>query len=393
MMIIIAVAGALVTYAWVMGYLSFTTTKAGRAMRIQSIANSGDNLLVYVQNVGVGTVQLDPTWAAIVFINGTLYPCSDVNPADGLFDQGQIATLTVAGAATGPGEMYHIKVVSIGGTFTEATSYPQDRPDAIHSPLNSSRIGWWLQVTSIATIYTVETFTTHYFDHYTSVELMVPLNRLDDYGTWVIGVGDWLVNHPNIEATLYLWWDMEHEADWSELTTFLNELDGFTNVGCDGEHMVNPSINGYERASLVVSAQSFRFVCYYSDDWDPTRQFFHIHHTPFPTFGYPYTWTEHQPGDLGTSAGMYAERPFGDHSTPLDPNDYFEDGEVLWNQFVVEAYVEAMVGLNRSVYIHLCGILDESFTGVSGVLTNHLWDHPVVHEWITSIRSQYSELM
>jgi hypothetical protein len=72
MMIVIAVAGSLVTYAWVMGYLSFTTAKAGRAIQIQSIANdeTDTDLLVYVQNVGEGVVTLDPTGAALVYVNG-----------------------------------------------------------------------------------------------------------------------------------------------------------------------------------------------------------------------------------------------------------------------------------------------------------------------------------
>ena len=39
MMIAVAVAASLVTYAWVMGYLGFTTAKVGKAIQIQSIGN------------------------------------------------------------------------------------------------------------------------------------------------------------------------------------------------------------------------------------------------------------------------------------------------------------------------------------------------------------------
>ena len=38
LMIVVAVAGALVTYAWSMGYLDLTTARAGRAIQIQSVA-------------------------------------------------------------------------------------------------------------------------------------------------------------------------------------------------------------------------------------------------------------------------------------------------------------------------------------------------------------------
>ncbi len=38
LMIAIAVVASLVTYAWVMGYMNFTTEKTGKAIQIQSIA-------------------------------------------------------------------------------------------------------------------------------------------------------------------------------------------------------------------------------------------------------------------------------------------------------------------------------------------------------------------
>jgi hypothetical protein len=67
MMIAIAIAGALVTYAWVMGYIGFTTEKTGKALMIQSIANQDTDLMVYVQNVGEGTLEFDP--ASSLYVN------------------------------------------------------------------------------------------------------------------------------------------------------------------------------------------------------------------------------------------------------------------------------------------------------------------------------------
>src|SRR4030067_2183418 len=68
MMIAVAVAASLVTYAWVMGYLGFATNKVGKAIQIQSIARDGSGLMtVYVQNVGDSDVSLSS-----VFVNGTL---------------------------------------------------------------------------------------------------------------------------------------------------------------------------------------------------------------------------------------------------------------------------------------------------------------------------------
>jgi flagellin-like protein len=49
LMIVVAVAASLVTYAWVMGYMGFTTNKVGKAIMIQAVAQDGT---VSVQNVG-----------------------------------------------------------------------------------------------------------------------------------------------------------------------------------------------------------------------------------------------------------------------------------------------------------------------------------------------------
>ncbi len=45
LMIAIAVVASLVTYAWVMGYMNFTTEKTGKAIQIQSVSDSGTNWL------------------------------------------------------------------------------------------------------------------------------------------------------------------------------------------------------------------------------------------------------------------------------------------------------------------------------------------------------------
>jgi FlaG/FlaF family flagellin (archaellin) len=117
MMIAIAVAASLVAYAWVMGYLNFTTEKVGKAIQIQSVANSGADMLVYVQNVGDGAVELNPD--AAVYVDGILMPCS-VAP-DEVLEEGETATLTVADVNVGSGTA--VKVQTSDGTFTEMTNY------------------------------------------------------------------------------------------------------------------------------------------------------------------------------------------------------------------------------------------------------------------------------
>ncbi len=72
LMIAIAVVASLVVYAWVTGYMGNTTSKAGKAIQIQSYAISGGNLVVYVQNVGQGDVALNKDQS--VYVDSKLVP-------------------------------------------------------------------------------------------------------------------------------------------------------------------------------------------------------------------------------------------------------------------------------------------------------------------------------
>jgi flagellin-like protein len=108
LMIAVAVAASLVTYAWVMGYMGFTTNKVGKAIQIQSIDTAGK---VYVQNVGDSAVTL-----ADVYFNGTWM-------ASGSGD-----ILQVGGTEIMPtshtlfsGDIVTVKVTATDGTFSEIT--------------------------------------------------------------------------------------------------------------------------------------------------------------------------------------------------------------------------------------------------------------------------------
>ena len=110
LMIAVAVAASLVTYAWVMGYLGFTTNKVGKAIQIQSVALDGS---VYVQNVGDASVELEA-----VYVNG-LEPAGATVPTT-LLVKGETAFIDTdtAFASNTP---YTIKVTTTDGTFSEIT--------------------------------------------------------------------------------------------------------------------------------------------------------------------------------------------------------------------------------------------------------------------------------
>jgi len=126
MMIAVVIAGSLVVYAWVMGYIGLSTERSGQAIMIQSVANDGADLLVYVQNVGEGIVQIDEL--SSLYVNDILVDCTitGVTVSDGLatLNQGETATLTYVDGAALPGQKVTVKVTTLLGTSAEKVEYP-----------------------------------------------------------------------------------------------------------------------------------------------------------------------------------------------------------------------------------------------------------------------------
>jgi archaeal type IV pilus assembly protein PilA len=126
LMIAIAVVASLVTYAWVMGYMNFTTEKTGKAIQIQSVSYNptGDVFTVYVQNVGDSDLQFSST--NFIFVNGgaagaqTIASGTTGNPAT--LVKGNTATLTGSMASLAAGvQSVTIKVTTMDGTFSQIT--------------------------------------------------------------------------------------------------------------------------------------------------------------------------------------------------------------------------------------------------------------------------------
>jgi|SRR5665647_1529831 len=119
LMIAIAVVASLVTYAWVMGYMNFTTEKTGKAIQIQSISypSTGGNVFtVYVQNVGDSDLTLSS-----VFINGAA-ATGNWNPSSALLKGNTAAMNATATGSLGTGvQSITIKVTSTDGTFSQIT--------------------------------------------------------------------------------------------------------------------------------------------------------------------------------------------------------------------------------------------------------------------------------
>jgi flagellin-like protein len=117
LMIAVAVVAALVTYAWVMGYIGFTTNKTGKAIQIQSIAFDGTTFNAYVQNVGDSQIKLLD--GQCLYINGTLQTAA--NPSKSPLEQGETAAITPATTTLHHGDLVIVKVASADGTFSQVT--------------------------------------------------------------------------------------------------------------------------------------------------------------------------------------------------------------------------------------------------------------------------------
>ena len=118
-MIVIAVAASLVAYAWVIGYIGFTTSKVGKAIQIQSIARDPgtDEVTVYVQNVGDSDVTL-----ANVYVDGVLDDTATLDIGTwGTAVLSQTDTATIGLTDPVSASQVTVKVVATDGSFIELT--------------------------------------------------------------------------------------------------------------------------------------------------------------------------------------------------------------------------------------------------------------------------------
>jgi flagellin-like protein len=124
LLIAIAVVAALVTYAWVMGYIGFQTSNSGKSIQIQSMADTltpgSQSITVYVQNTGSSgsTVTFN---AASGYVNNTQWVAS---PSPATISSGATSTITLAvpsGTTISSGEQVTVKITTTSGTYSQVT--------------------------------------------------------------------------------------------------------------------------------------------------------------------------------------------------------------------------------------------------------------------------------
>jgi hypothetical protein len=155
LMIVVAVTASIIAYAAFMGYLNFQTRQIGKEIQVQSVAqDSTGRLIVYVQNVGQGTVQFDPS--GCLYVDRNLESVT-VDPAGGSLPEGQIATLISVNPVV-TSNILNIKVVVTDGAYTEAQTPIRNPPPASLVTVSSDPTGSGLVKVDGVNINTPRTF-------------------------------------------------------------------------------------------------------------------------------------------------------------------------------------------------------------------------------------------
>lgn len=126
LLIVIAVAAAVVTYSWVMGFIGTTTTtpaqtQARIVVDAVSYDSGGPSLTVYVRNVGTTSVNVDAVY--VYSADGTLVD-ADTSPSGGSnIEAGSVATVTASLSAALSSGTYYVKVTTQEGASAVSETF------------------------------------------------------------------------------------------------------------------------------------------------------------------------------------------------------------------------------------------------------------------------------
>ena len=124
LLIVIAVAAVIVTYAWVMTFTTTQTTTAGKMIKFDSafINSTTDDATIYVRNTGTEVVTIDK-----IYVDGVDYTAKSTGLSSSQpLTTNSIATVTLdAPLNFGPGATYKIKVTGPGVFWEESIKASQ----------------------------------------------------------------------------------------------------------------------------------------------------------------------------------------------------------------------------------------------------------------------------
>jgi hypothetical protein len=134
LLIILAVAAGLLLWAYFMGYLGAGTPTVGpgKAMVIDNLAQQGGELLVYVKNVGAGTLRLSMNSGASIYVEESRIENYVLggDASEGLLEETKTGLIRIVIHSDWRSKTVRIKVVASDGTYAEG-SYKIVTPSGI----------------------------------------------------------------------------------------------------------------------------------------------------------------------------------------------------------------------------------------------------------------------
>ena len=185
---------------------------------------------------------------------------------------------------------------------------------------------------------------------------------------------------------------------FDSLVNSLGQYPSVYGLGVEGEYTsVAAGMTEAEMQTAMndVTAIGKLFVNYYAPVAIPSGGY-DIVHTNFPSSTDPEsTLQDHDSHTIGIDSGYYYGFPFpGSATCPISPRTY----GVNWNQCVVNTEISAAATFSPATarqFLELdVGFSSSgSFTGVSGLTTNQVWDNPVLRNWIWTSPSYQSSFI
>ena len=117
LLIVIAVAAVIVTYAWVMTFTASTTNQAGAILKVDNVRfyNDGANIEIIIRNSGTSDAQVDTVYAGTTVSNLETQTAVAYSPSSlGIVTAGSTLNVTITYDWT-DGTTYHFKMTTEEG--------------------------------------------------------------------------------------------------------------------------------------------------------------------------------------------------------------------------------------------------------------------------------------
>jgi hypothetical protein len=201
-------------------------------------------------------------------------------------------------------------------------------------------------------------------------------------------------SYPNIRLIFDIYFDPSSGGSgtyglgcFDSLVKSLAQYPSVYGLGVEGEYTsVAAGMTEAEMQTAMsdVTGVGKVFINYYAPVPIPSGGY-DITHTNFPSSTDPEsTLQDHDSQTVGIDSGYYYGFPFpGSANCPISPSTY----GVNWNQCVVNTEINTALSVSPTTarqFLELdVGFSSSgSFTGVTGLLTNQMWDNPTLRNWV-----------